>query len=72
MPYDRKEYDRIRHLKKKRSTQRAALKGFSIDEVLRALKVYNENHGTFLTYGQFVMLKQLGGLKDERLPEKKE
>lgn len=73
LPLERnEETDRIRRLRKKRSTQRAALKGFSIDEVLKALKVYNSIHGTALTYGQFVMLKQFGGDTCEKLSKKKE
>ncbi len=72
LPHDRKEYDRLRNLEKKRRAQRSALKGFSIDEVLKALKVYNSIHGTALTYGQFVMLKQFGGDTCEKLSKKKE
>lgn len=72
LPHDRKEYDRLRTLEKKRRAQRSALKGFSIDEVLRELSSYNKQNGTYLSYGQFVMLCSKGGLKDAGLSKKKE
>ena len=72
LPHDRKEYDRLRNLEKKRRAQRSALKGFSIDEVLRELSSYNKQNGTYLSYGQFVMMRSRGGKVDARLPKKKE
>ena len=63
LPHDRKEYDRLRNLEKKRRAQRSALKGFSIDEVLRELSSYNKQNGTYLSYGQFVMMRSRGGVK---------
>jgi hypothetical protein len=32
----------------------------SINDVLRAMKKYNEEHGTYHTYGQFVSLMERG------------
>lgn len=72
LPHERKEYDRIRRLKKKRSTLRASLRCLSIDEVIKELMRYNEINGTSLTYGQFVMLCSQGGIQDARLSKKKE
>lgn len=72
LPHDRKEYDRLRTLEKKRKAQRSALKGLPLEVVVQELTKYNEKHGTSLTYGQFVMLCQQGGVKNERLPKKKE
>lgn len=72
LSHDRKEYDRLRNLEKKRRAQRSALKGFSIDEVLRELSSYNKQNGTYLSYGQFVMMRSQGGKVDARLPKKKE
>jgi hypothetical protein len=45
---------------RKNAKQNKNLPKMSINDVLKAMKKYNEEHGTYHTYGQFVSLMERG------------
>jgi hypothetical protein len=58
---DIKEYQAKMHEKKEREKRH---KLNPIWSITREIKEYNKKHGTYLSYGQYVMKKSLGQLKD--------
>ena len=62
--YRRHEIDAYRESKKPIVVDRVSnIK--SVDDIIRDMNAYNKKHGTWLTYGQYVMKLEHGWLKGE-------
>lgn len=56
-------YRKQRYENKKKQKARLNLENKSIIEILREIKKYNEQNGTYLSYGQYVSMVEKGEIK---------